>query len=793
MAKKRLFNEDYIYADMLAQAEEAKNFLEKSLENDKENISLKAKLNSIYRIRNNAFALMLHQGYEVRGVLAMENDEQKYLLVLDLDGDIYETDALSMKNVLSNTYADVLTEVYNKEKSEYTLETLLSLKKPKQPKKNNNQPKPAVKEEVLVEEVVAPTKPTGNIDIDITDIFSEVASNTSTEKPFYPIPEKKNEKADEILNSLMPQFDNEVKEEPKAQEVKEEETELDITDEVVADIEQLATQQPKKEEDVAVSFFDDFNLTVSNDDIDEEKDVKEAETVLDEKTVEVPKEEPAVEEISFEEIPVENKETVTDIPVAKEEVQTEELQEKTPEISEQNTDNNTQDEVGYDFFSEFGISVVDTENTDDIPVKEEPKKKETVKETPKKVEQSKEETRKVSIADLKKEQNKDIKEEVNKESKEDKEEQPIVKIVAQHTVKDTMCPHCRAIVKENDTICSVCGFDLTNPDITMAEMLEKDEDEHMDEDDIKSILEEIKREYEKAKREEEEAEEKARLEAEKAKKPEFDMSAAPKHYVRDNFKNVKMYRPQESNPDKAKVELLYDVYTIKAIDPKITPEEIEKKLESIKEKRRLTSDQLLRIKEEYENAPRKEREFKVYLFPLHIPENGNERLSQCAAYIVEDGSKIGYFASDFNKPGSLSVVTSTHNFRFLYNWEEGQPKTKFTPGPEKDNITEVRLAQVRPSDISRVGFGHPFITLKVEYIDGYEAIEIHALPIIEEDRTENGNVRCVFICDDKQAQKRDVLHTDKNSEAIKQFNNKDYKMYCVEEGDTISIKVDVLD
>ena len=806
MAKKRLFNEDYIYANILNQAEEAKTFLEKSLKNDEENTQLKAKLNSLYRIRNNAIALMLRQGYEVRGIFVVEADEKKHYLSLDIDGDVFEVDALAIKNILVGDYEQVLKEVYNEEKSEYDFNTLLSLKKPKQPKQPKKKvetnvestPAPKVKkEEVLVEDVVQTNisetkKDTGVMDFDIADAFSEMTEGTSKEKAFYPIPEKKSKESDKIFSDLMPQFNDEIEtaENENKEEDKTDTEELEITNDVIEDFDNITNEineNTKKAEKEEFSFFDGFGVTIESED---EKEIEPAEPVNKEETVAEPvtptTEENNEEDFSVVEMPVEiAEEETTPAPVPAPVIENDNSSEKLPEISEEISEENTSSNNDMDdFFSGFGINITSEEDVKEEKVVEEEKPVKVVEEKvpemvvaekAKEIPEEKEE--KISISDLKKEQ----------------EETPIIKIVKNQTVKDTMCPNCRAPISENDTICSSCGFDLTNPEITMAEMLEKDEEVHMDEDDIKSILEEIKREYEKAKREEEEAEEKARLEAEKAKKPEFDMSSAPKRYARDNFKNVKMYRPQESDPEKLKVELLYDVYTIRAVDPKITQEEIDKKIQNIMETKRLTSDQLLRIREEYENMPRKERLIKVYLFPLHIPENGNERFAEFAAYVIEDDTKVGYFASDFKKQGSLSVVTSTHNFRFLYNWEEGMPKTKFVPGPEKDNVIEASVAQVRPSDISAVGFGHPFITLKVEYIDGFESIELHALPLIEEPRTENGNVKCMFICDDKQEQKRDVLHSDKNSEAIKQFNNKDYKLSCKEDGDLISIKVDIID
>ena len=799
MAKKRLFNEDYIYAEILSQSDEARLFLEKELEKDGENSEVKAKLNSLYRIRNNAFALMMRQGYEVYGVFVVKEDEKKHFLKLDIDGDIYDIDALAIKNILVGDYEEILNSVYNESKSEFSILTLLSLKKPKQPKaqKAPKQQKEikiqeTKKEEVSMEDIASfsPVKENKNsdpVDFDIADAFSDMTAGTSQEKPIYPIPVKQNTEKDNIFKDLMPQFEGN-EEEPDNKEQKEEKEEvLEITDDVVEDFTDLTNEindDNQTTQNKEFSLFEGFNITIAGSETEE---VDDAPTEILEKPE---------EEISFVEIEDKEEEPVVEISAENEPEVSEKIEE---EIEEETEDNSL------DLFSGFGVSIagnleedeqpkpvkktstrIETKTFDNIEeIAEIPVEKEeveesitepVVKEEPVKIEEVVETT-----------ETKEIKE------PETEEEKPIVKIVANKTIKSTMCPNCRAIVNENDTICSSCGFDLTNPEITVEEIMERDKENEVDEDDIRSILAEIKREYEKAKKEEEEAEEKARLEAEKNKKPEFDLSNAPTSYVRDNFKNVKMYRPQESDPEKDKVELLYDVYTIRAYDPKLTEEDIEKKIQNIMETRRLTADQLLRIKEEYENAPRKEREIKVYLFPLHIPANGNERLSQFAAYVIEDDDKIGYFASDFNKPGSLSVTTSTHNFRFLYNWEEGMPKTKFIAGPESENIIDAKMAQVIPSDISRIGFGHPFITLKVEYIDGFESIEIHALPLVEEPRTENGNVRCMFICDDKQEEKRDVLHSDKNSEAIKQFNNKDYKLSCKEEGNLISIKVDVID
>ena len=93
MAKKRLFNEDIAYSQILRISENSKKNIEaerderiaSNPEKEEEiSVEYRNKLQSIYRIRNNAFALMLRQGFECYAVKSKNGEENNIFVILPL-------------------------------------------------------------------------------------------------------------------------------------------------------------------------------------------------------------------------------------------------------------------------------------------------------------------------------------------------------------------------------------------------------------------------------------------------------------------------------------------------------------------------------------------------------------------------------------------------------------------------------------------------------------------------------------------------------------------------------------
>ena len=75
----------------------------------------------------------------------------------------------------------------------------------------------------------------------------------------------------------------------------------------------------------------------------------------------------------------------------------------------------------------------------------------------------------------------------------------------------------------------------------------------------------------------------------------------------------------------------------------------------------------------------------------------------------------------FMVTGTVVCETQYHIYKFQWNWVEGVPSSRFIyDGLEREVMAEVKQIEIRPSDISVVGYGHPYATLVQKYIDGDE-------------------------------------------------------------------------
>jgi len=839
MAKKIIFDEDLVYAQILRNSDEAKNYLEakrdSEIEENAEKIEeisekYKNKLQSIYRIRNNAFALMLRQGFECTAFKEGKENEEHIYLELEINGTKYVTEAISIKNVLFKDFENIISQSFNSDSSKIALEEVLVLsnKPQKEPKQTTpKQPKPKAEKApapVINEEYEAHTAE------EMLDMMNDIKQ----EKPMYEIPAKKSETS---ASDLMPIFGDEfvIEDEKDTLETNNIDTEIDLDDETLSELEEMVTpvfskestpeikemsfETPVKEvKEVAQeikneplsnvsdkdSFFDNFVIeedfsveeepqNTTNDEkeliieknidkTNEEESEKEADLVIEDFTEEKNKLEEETVEIDKVATAITMDDSKKDVePVIKENIETT----KVP-ASEKDEYLKSNNKVEQDFGDAFVIEDdslkedLETEDdnnfgTDFVIEDEYENTVDEIKNFEENEPQNLDETKVFeNSADI-----------------DNNEEKTVVKIKKEEAVQNKLCPYCRGAVGESDTICSNCGFDLINNSITETELKDMDEEDSFDENDIKRILDEIKADYERAKREEREAEEKARLEAEEEakKNPKIDLSMAPKNYARDNFKEVKMYSPNESDPVKKKAELICDIYKFKIMDRK-NDDEIDE-IERAMRERRLTVEeqkQLLAQKEAASNE-RKVREITAYLFPLTIPNNGTERFTEMALYIIEDGV-CGVYCSEYKKNGSIKAKTEYHELVFQWSWTEGVPSSKFIPIGEQDNIIELKKEEIRPSDLKVVGFGHPYLTLSIEYLDGTETLHIHALNIPDTEPDDNGYLKCLYVLEEPKEHVRNMLVPKINNyKATFGFEDRIYTIGCKDCDDEIQLEL----
>lgn len=374
---------------------------------------------------------------------------------------------------------------------------------------------------------------------------------------------------------------------------------------------------------------------------------------------------------------------------------------------------------------------------------------------------------------------------VESESEPESEEDEALFIGDSDSNEKGLCPKCKKLLGSSKSLCPHCGYDLEGSVITKEELKEESSGDTFSEEDIKKLLDEIKVEYEKSVEEENAKIISSVLDD---KKEGIDLSAAPKGYIQDNYSDIKMINPNESDPVKKKAELICDIYKFKMLDKPVSDNEEENAELTNK---RLTVEEAEEIERRKQEKQQVIRDLTVWIFPLKLPENGNQRNAEAAVFVTEDDLS-GCYCTEFGKNSSLVVETKYHRFIFQYYWEEGRPVTKFFEGGEKDYIIECTKTEIRPSDISTVGFGHPYATLTIDYADGgSESLGVHALPIVDAEPDKDGVVKCLYILDDEHAKVRQMIHPKRdNYKASFGFQNFTYTAYCLEtENDEYEMKL----
>lgn len=150
----RLFNENVMYHEMLMLADKVKNELEaekatKELTEDLEK-SYKRKLQCIYRIRNNAFSLMLRNGLKCTKKMIDGEDH----IILNIDGTEYVCKESVLKTLLQKEYDEVIKKALeDTTPNEVKYETACPVEVEKKPVQE------VKKEEVKPEPVEVKTEP----------------------------------------------------------------------------------------------------------------------------------------------------------------------------------------------------------------------------------------------------------------------------------------------------------------------------------------------------------------------------------------------------------------------------------------------------------------------------------------------------------------------------------------------------------------------------------------------------------------------------------------------------------
>lgn len=213
-----------------------------------------------------------------------------------------------------------------------------------------------------------------------------------------------------------------------------------------------------------------------------------------------------------------------------------------------------------------------------------------------------------------------------------------------------------------------------------------------------------------------------------------------------------------SIPKTAKQDLIVDVYTLKVADPI----DEEKKKEEEPQRRRKISD----VKEDVEEQEVTIRDIKVYVFPLHVPENGNELVTDVMIYLQQD-DKSGSYCSGMDGQKSVIAATDIHEFLIRGSWKQGKFTSTLLPSGktlEQKCIRTKNVEQIRPNhDITNIG--HPIIHLDVEYVDGAEKLIIHACPI-SFDNSSGGLCKTLYLTQKDTTKTRD-LYTTKSTNVIR--------------------------
>ena len=185
----RLFNENVMYHEMLMLADKVKNELEaekatKELTEDLEK-SYKRKLQCIYRIRNNAFSLMLRNGLKCTKKMIDGEDH----IILNIDGVEYVCKEAVLKTLLQKEYDEVIERALDANEVKHET-THPAEKEVHEVKKEEVKPEP-----VKVEEVKEPTKE--SVEAEKTEPVQEVKMEEVKPEPVEVKPEPEMPKQEE--------------------------------------------------------------------------------------------------------------------------------------------------------------------------------------------------------------------------------------------------------------------------------------------------------------------------------------------------------------------------------------------------------------------------------------------------------------------------------------------------------------------------------------------------------------------------------------------------------------------
>lgn len=368
---------------------------------------------------------------------------------------------------------------------------------------------------------------------------------------------------------------------------------------------------------------------------------------------------------------------------------------------------------------------------------------------------------------------------------------PVEKVIKKEEKKPTKvsrCPRCFAPLSEGQTICDFCGYDINAKKLlTKEELQEIDDTDEFSEDDIDKMFEELERRLneEKEKSTQEKVVENSQITSQ-------SQPATPAYFNDEDLQTVKLYNPKKSEPSKKRSELIMDIYTLKLKDPKI--EDTEERTHESSNKRVKKSDyiaELNSVDEEEDDSNEIIREVKIYVYPLSVPETGNEISSEILVYITQDGA-CGSFCSSMGGVNSVKVNTNIHNFIVRGQWCNGAFTTKIfangktlSDGCEVDRVKE----EIRPENIIDAKLGHPITFLSVEYLDGTETMKIHAVPLSETNDTD-GYCKALYLMENVNLQERNLFITKSTNYIAFEFEDEVYKATSKWQDDVFKMKVE---
>ena len=704
------FNEEWAYSQILERTEEALTFYENSEDEFK-----KEKIANLNRVKNNVIVLFLLSNEKCYFKNIETNGKLMPFVFIAPENTEYSINIATLKNCLGTNALDIISKNIDTEKSEITFDEVKSFyetlnKKGKVKEDNTSAAQPSKKKLKNLSKIDKE-----QLEEDTLSNISDIYSDLSQEKAKYPLVQKQDK---QDVSDLMPVFDD---------DVSDEETEEN-------------NDADGKDFDVSLDSMDDFDDYFSNVKPVSNKKSKNAsrksKNKLDKDTTE------SVAMLQNITQQINNVSVESEIVLnnthdnSTENKNNDKILNKNTVEEEKNVVNNEKQETAEDVPSPQDAKIIDDKissilsaiGEDEENLMENIDVSNTIEDVI--IEENKEEPVPVANADVLDEKNIDA----PKPPQENEES----------FFKN---PNNSIINVNNDE-----AADNSSNETDIDEEDDDDEDDEITEEDIKKMLAEIKAEYEEAaakEQEEQEAKAKEVLDSLSSQQPQrADPKDVPKSYIRtEENKDVKMFVPESSQPVKNINELICDIYKIKAYDP-IDPEKP--------------------VQERYLH------DITVYVFPLSVPENGNEILGELATYVVED-DQAGCFSSDFQRPGSVKVSTNNFSFIFQVRWTEGEFSTKFYQGIHKDDVISADKVEIRPSDIKKVGFGHPYLTLTNEITESDEPVKIHALYIPKENfesetnedgemvestefyTDENDNIKTVFILDNNEDKTRAIL------------------------------------